>query len=97
MREGRRVMNPYRAMDGGLGQGDTEGAVLFNKVLFKSFKLFSPATASFWPSDPNSAGAGVLKLKLTYERSGRAGCADCRGGAVAVNEAVVRAGAGPVP
>ena len=56
MREGRRVMNPYRAMDGGLGQGDTEGAVLFNNVLFASFKLFLPATAYFQPSDPEGVG-----------------------------------------
>ena len=40
MKEGRRVMIPYGVMGGGLGQADTEKAVLFNNFLFKTFKLF---------------------------------------------------------
>ena len=52
------------------------------------------------PSDPDNAGARALKLTRIYERRRQAG-----GGVVliagvvpvAVNEAVVRAGAGPVP
>ena len=43
MREGRQVVIPYMAMGWGLGQDsrdDTEGVVLFNNVLFETFKLF---------------------------------------------------------
>ena len=59
MREGRQVVISYRAMGGGLKQGD-----LFNDFLFESFKLFYPATASFQQSDPDALGARALKLTL---------------------------------
>ena len=40
MREGRQMVISYRAMDGGLGQGDTEGAGLFNKF-FSNLSKYS--------------------------------------------------------